>query len=459
MKLSISEIAKATGGRILGDAPLSTITAVSTDTREIKPGALFVPIAGNNVDGHDFIQAAAKKGAICAFTEKCCLAEDVNIPLIYVSSTRRALMDLAGYYRRKHDVLVVAITGSAGKTTTKDMIANILSKKFKTKKTMGNFNNDIGLPLSIFQLTPEDEVLVLEMGMNHAGEIHALSLTGAPDVVLITHIGDAHIENFENREGILHAKLEIVDGLKPGGTVILNGDDPLLTGYAATEKTKHFDVLYPCAKNILKQEPIGLEKTKCNFSWNGQKVNLTVPIPGAHMVMNALLATVVGLEMGVNPAQIAKGFDELVPAGGRLTVETANDMTIINDAYNANPDAMKAAIEILCKQSSQNSRKVAVLGDMNELGHVAEPRHTEVGEYAAESGIDLLIAIGPMSKKIYDGFCATSESNNAHYFNNSAEFLENWKNHLKPGDTVLVKASRSMAFDNIINALIKEQFQ
>ena len=254
MKLSIDSIVKACGGRLLSsksEAMDTIITSVSIDTRTMTPGSLYVPFVGARVDGHDYLQIAAENGAVCAFTEKEIRAEDAGIPLIYVSSTRRALMDLAGYYRRLHHIKVVAITGSAGKTTTKDMIACVLARKFKTKKTLGNFNNEIGLPLSIFQLTHSDEVLVLEMGMNHANEIHALSLTGAPDIAVITHIGDAHIENFTNREGILHAKLEIVDGLKPGGTVILNGDDPLLTGEIAAEKTALFEVLCPSSKNIL----------------------------------------------------------------------------------------------------------------------------------------------------------------------------------------------------------------
>ena len=464
MKLDTQEIVKAVGGRLLGNhngEPDAYITSVSTDTRNIMPGSLFVPIVGERFDGHEYIQIAAENGAVCAFTEKENLAEAVNIPLIYVASTRRALMDLAGYYRRLHDIKVVAITGSAGKTTTKDMIYHVLARKFKTKKTLGNFNNEIGLPLSIFQLDAHDEMLVLEMGMNHAGEIHELSLTGAPDIAVITHIGDAHIENFENREGILHAKLEIVDGLKPGGTVILNGDDPLLTGNIAAEKTNPFNVLYPNSKNIVKSEQIGLQESRCHFNWNGHDIHLTVPIPGAHMVMNALLAAVVGMEMGISPDEIANGFDDFTPAGGRLTVETANDMTIINDVYNANPAAMNEAIKILCKQ---NARRVAILGDMSELGHVADARHREVGEFAAEAGVDLLVAIGPLSRHIYEGFHAVddNECRNirrdskaiAMHFATSAEFLTKWQELLKPGDIILVKASRSMAFEEITNKLM-----
>jgi len=444
MKLTIQEIAQACNGQVINPIE-TTITSISTDTRKITPGALFVPIAGETFDGHDYIAAAAENGAVCALTEKADII--AGIPLILVKSTRRALMELAGYYRGIHNVKVVAITGSAGKTTTKDMIFHVLARKYKTKKTLGNFNNDVGMPLSIFQLEPDDEVLVLEMGMNHAMEIHELSLIGAPDVAVITHIGDAHIENFENREGILHAKLEIVDGLKPDGIVILNGDDSLLTGEIAAAKVKPFKVLYPSSENIISAESVGLQETSAHFNWQGHDIKLTVPLPGAHMVMNALLAAAVGIEMGISPAEISKGFDDFIPPSGRLSVENINGMTVINDAYNANPAAMMESIKILCNQPS---RKVAILGDMNELGHVSEARHTEIGAFAAEKGIDLLVAIGPQARFIYDGFGGKSKGL---YFPTVDEFLPKLQALLYPEDVVLIKASRGMAFERIIEAL------
>jgi len=449
MKLSINEIVKACGGRLLNEGT-ATITSVSTDTRKIAPGALFVPIIGASFDGHDYIQAAAESGAVCALTEKPYPVE-ATIPLIYVTSTRRALMDLAGYYRRLHSVKVVAVTGSAGKTTTKDMMYHILSRQFKTKKTMGNFNNEIGLPLSIFQLENDDEMLVLEMGMNHAGEIHELSLTGAPDICVITHIGDAHIENFENREGILHAKLEITDGLKPDGTVILNGDDVLLTGPTTRAKTAQFNVLYPSAKNIIKSEPIGLQGSRCHFNWRGEDIHAEVPVPGAHMVMNALLATAVGMEMGVPPAEITKGFEDFTPPEGRLSIINANDMTIISDVYNSNPAAVRAAIKVLCQEKTESNRTVAILGDIGELGHVAVDRHKELGTYVAEAGVDMLIAIGKLSAHMYEAHKKplAKTSVKSFHFDTVPDFLKNWRDLLKSGDVVLVKASRSMAFEKI----------
>ena len=450
MNLTMEEISAAVQGTVLHPVPTPPITAVATDTRPnprygaVTPGALFVPLSGAAFDGHNYINAAAAQGAVCALAER---EVPSDIPLILVQSVPHALMALAAYYRRKCNVKVVAVTGSAGKTTTKDMIYHVLAQRYKTKKTIGNLNNNIGVPLSIFQLEADDEVLVLEMGMNHAGEIHELSLVGAPDITVITHIGDAHIENFPNREGILHAKLEIVDGQKPTGTVVLNGDDPLLTGPLAVPKISGFTVHFPSSQNIVKADTIGLAKSICHFHWQGQDIHLTVPLPGRHMVMNALLTTAVGMELGLTPQEITKGFEAFTPPGGRLTIESHNEMTIINDAYNANPAAMVESIKILC---SQPTRKVAILGDMNELGHVAETRHKEIGDYTGHMGIDLLVAIGPLAKHIYE----SSTLANKHYFATVDDCLPTLHELITPGDTILVKASRGMAFEKIVEALL-----
>jgi len=467
MNLTIREIVEVCGGQILCGSDSGVVNNLSIDSRKISQNAIFVSIKGEAFDGHDYIHDAVANGAACVMIDKPEKYIPCGIPVILVKSTRRALMDLAAYYRRKHDITVVAITGSAGKTTTKDMIAYVLARKYKTKKTIANFNNDIGLPLSIFQLRQGDEVLVLEMGMNHAMEIHELSKVGAPDITVITHIGDAHIENFDDREGILHAKLEIVDGQKPGGTVILNGDDPLLTGSIAAKKVEQFTVQFPSSKNIIKAEEKSLLESECHFNWRGQDIKLIVPIPGAHMVMNALLAAAVGVEMGVPPSEISQGFDDFVPPSGRLSVEYKGGMTIINDAYNANPAAMRESIKILCKQPT---RKIAILGDMNELGHVSKVRHKEIGAYAATMGIDLLVAIGPESWYIYEefchdvparrldavgGVCAANVRKNKIYFATVDEFLPQLNGLLNPGDVVLIKASRGMAFERIVENILE----
>jgi UDP-N-acetylmuramoyl-tripeptide--D-alanyl-D-alanine ligase len=467
MQLTIEAILAVCKGEILyGEVTNQLITSVSTDTRKISAGALFVPIIGETFDGHDYIPKATEAGAVCTLTEKRCIfgssenskpdsfyGNPRSFTVIYVPSTRRALMDLAAYYRRLHNVKVVAVTGSAGKTTTKEMVAAILSQRYKTKKTMGNFNNDIGLPLSVFQLEPDDQMLVLEMGMNHANEITALSKAGAPDISVITHIGDAHIENFANREGILRAKLEITDGLHPDGTVIINGDDPLLTGEIVAEKLRGFKVLSPSSAHIIKAEPRGMSETRCHFRMQDQDIHLTVPLPGNHMVMNALLAAAVGIELGMTPQEIACGFAALEVPDGRLSIIQTNDMTIIDDAYNANPASMQEAINVLI-QRNEGKRRVCILGDMNELGHVAEDRHRELGIYAANPNIDLLIAIGAMSRWIYEGYLsATDRVFSALHFLSTEAFLSQWRTILFPGDVVLVKASHSMAFEKIVEGL------
>ena len=507
MQLSILEILAACKGRLIGGEinREAVVTSICTDSREIRPGALFVPLLGGQVDGHSYITGALENGAVCALTEKPGIGTG---PIIYVHSTRRALMDLAAYYRSKHHIKVVAITGSAGKTTTKDMIACVLARKYKTQKTMGNFNNDIGLPLSIFQLTQDDEVLVLEMGMNHGGEIHELSLVGAPDIAVITNIGDAHIENFENREGILHAKLEILDGLFPMGTAVFNGNDPLLTGQIAKAKAAKFKLLYPSSSNIKSMNESNITGGLSHFVINDQDIKINVSLPGSHMVMNALLAAMVGMEMGLTPDEIAQGFEDFTPPAGRLTRLELGGMTVINDAYNANPASMQEAIKVVI---SQEGRKVCILGDMNELGQVSEARHKEIGAFAAEAGVDILVTIGKMAWWMNDGFynaikvrqAAKGRAGNQPLLDENAErlfdvtprrtrgfmggdvnmgpeiggilrrtadqeedtpqialhfetvesFLSEWRYILRKGDVVLVKASRGMKFEQIVSGL------
>ncbi|MCL2361096.1 MAG: UDP-N-acetylmuramoyl-tripeptide--D-alanyl-D-alanine ligase [Defluviitaleaceae bacterium] len=506
MQLSILEILAACKGQFIG-GEINTeaiITSICTDSREIQPGGLFVPLCGENVDGHDYIARALEEGGVCALTERPGIADG---PIIYVRSTRRALMDIAAYYRRKHNIKVIAITGSAGKTTTKDMIACVMAAKFKTQKTMGNFNNDIGLPLSIFQLTSEDEVLVLEMGMNHGGEIHELSLVGAPDISVITNIGDAHIENFENREGILHAKLEILDGLSPMGTVVFNGNDSLLTGPIARAKAAPFKLLYPNSSNIKFMDDRSITGGHSHFEIDGQDIHINIPLPGAHMVMNALLAATVGVEMGLTPDEISRGFESFSPPDGRLTRLEMGGMTVINDVYNSNPAAAQESIKVIM---GQEGRKVCILGDMNELGQVSEDRHKEIGAIAADAGIDILVTIGRMAWWMNEGFynairarqvekgrvgnqplldenaerlfdvpkrstgyravgnnrlpeigailrCTADQEEEtpqtALHFETVDSFLSEWRNILRRGDVVLLKASRGMKFEAIIAGL------
>ena len=452
MRLAINQIVEAVGGTVSKPPGVNSfIENISTDSRNIISGALFVPIVGDNFDGHDFIASAIEKGAALVLSEPGKIPTDIDFPHIIVKNTRKALLDLAGYYLKIISPKIIGITGSAGKTTLKDMIAAILTKKFKTKKTIGNFNNDIGMPLSVFKLEDSDEVIVLEMGMNHAGEIAPLSRAAKPDIAVITNIGDAHIENFENREGILHAKLEIIEGLKKTGCVFLNGDDPLLTGPIAGSKTSGLTVFYPSCKDIITSKPLGLLGTECHFNWSNTDVHVTVPLPGSHMVTNALLATAVCLRLECSPENITEGFKDFQTSAGRLNIINADGKTIISDVYNSSPDALKSSLRVL---SEQNGRKVAIIGDMLELGHMAVVRHKEAGEFVAELGIDVLITSGELAKHIYENFLSASKTGVAIHFETKADFIAMKDEVLQRGDTILIKASRGAKFEEITECLI-----
>ena len=436
--MTTKEICAVTKGQYTG--PDLKTEGVTTDSRGDVNGKLFIPIIGDIFDGHDFIDLALEKGAICSLSEKSGPSDKI----IRVESTRKALQDLAAYSRNQFKGPVVAITGSAGKTTTKDIIASVLSQKFNTLKTQGNFNNDIGLPLTLLRREESQEAMVLEMGMNHMGEISVLSRIGKPTICLITNIGDAHIENFGSREGILKAKSEIFEGLQDGGTVILNGDDPLLVSlpkipHAKTTIYCHMD----SAKDIKHK---GFHGISCTIS--GVKVD--IPLPGRHNVMNALMAFAVGLELGLKPEQIAKGISEFKPSGNRMAISEAKGMTIINDTYNASPSSMKATLDML---KETEGRKVSILGDMFELGDFAEDMHKDVGQYAAKN-VDLLIAIGPLSKHMYEAH--TKQGGQAVYYETKEAFAQEWQKHLKPGDAVLVKASRGMALEYVVEKITEE---
>jgi len=416
------------------------VKGVTTDSRGDVTGKLFIPIVGENFDGHNYINAALEKGALYALSEK--ESGDLVKSVIHVESTRQALIDLASYTRDNFKGPVVAITGSAGKTTTKDMIASVLTEKFNTLKTLGNFNNDIGLPLTLLSKEDSHEAMVLEMGMNHMNEIRVLSHIGKPNICLITNIGDAHIENLGSRQGILKAKSEIFEGMQDGGTVILNGDDPLLVNLP---KIAHAGKTIYChlesAKNIIHK---GLRGITCTI----EGVQVDIPIPGDHNIMNALMAFAVGMELGLTPQQIAEGIKKFRPSGNRMAISEAKGITIIDDTYNASPSSMKSTLDML---KETEGRKVGILGDMLELGEYAEAMHKEVGQHAALN-VDLLIAIGPLSKHMYEAFTA-SGGQNAIYYETKEKFINEWQSHLKPGDAVLVKASRGTALETIVEEI------
>ena len=442
----LKEIALATGGKIHSKFESVLIDNVSTDSRDIKKNALFVPIKGENFDGHDFIFDCIEKGASGCLTEKE-LPE--NIPCILVKDTKKALRDLAKFYISKFDIPKCAVTGSVGKTTTKDMIASVLSEKFNTLKTEGNFNNEIGLPRTVFGIDKDTEAAVLEMGMNHFGEIHNLSEIVRPSIGVITNIGVSHIENLGSREGILKAKLEILDFMKDDGVVFLNGDDPYLRKAETGRKTVYFGIESTCdvyAKNIRHD---GLSGTFAEIHKGDICFEVKVPVPGSHMVLNALAASAVGFELGLSPEEIKRGIEGFKKSKMRMDIIAGNGINIINDVYNANPVSVKAAIDVL---SAAEGRRVAILGDMLELGEFSEAMHKDVGEYTGKSGIDVLIAIGKDAKYIFEG-AEKSLLKECFYFETQEDFFAEGIQKIFKGDTVLVKASRGMSLEKTVYKL------
>lgn len=448
--INIGEVCTAVGGNILGGSKEGVITSITTDSRKIEKGCLFIPLEGERFDGHDFINQAFEKGAVCCLSHKDI---ETNGTIIKVKDTRKALLDLASYYRGLFDIKVCAITGSVGKTTTKDMIYSVLSQKYNTLKTQGNFNNDIGLPLTIFNLEESHEVAVFEMGMNNFGELSRLTAVGRPDVAVITNVGVSHIENLGSREGILKAKCEIFEGLKKDGTAVLNADNDMLSTLKGKEKfnTIWFGIedksgFY--AENI---EENGIEGVKCTIHAGEDVFDVNISMPGGHMVLNALAATAVGKTFGLNKDEIKKGIESFSPTGMRMEISKIPfGLTLINDAYNANPVSTKAAIDVLAKTTGV---KTAVLGDMFELGEYGPSLHYEVGEYAAQKGIDNIVCIGGISENMFKG-ASKNKKDGVYYYKSLDDFFENGiKNILIKDSTVLIKASHSMQFEKIAEKL------
>lgn len=451
--INISEIAFAVKGEMFNCAGDFFIKGVSTDSRKIKSGDLFIPISGVNFDGHDFIGNAVTAGAVLVLSEKDLNKED--FPYIKVKSTKDALLDLAAYYRSKFNIPAVAITGSSGKTTTKEMIAAVLGESFNVLKNEGNYNNTIGLPLTIFNLNKSHEICVLEMGMNSFGEIESLASIVKPNIAVITNIGTAHIEYLGSRENIMKAKMEIFKFFTSKDTLILNGDDDIL----ARIKDKGFDILNIGLKNknhISAFDIIQIEDKGMEFSVHiGENVErFFVPLIGNHNVYNGLCAIAVGFCTGMSIEKIKRGLSGFVSASMRMETYTlSNGIKVINDAYNANPQSMVAAMEVLINLHC-NSRRVLVLGDMLELGIHSENEHYKIGFLAANIGIDILITVGEKSEAIARGALENGmhKDNVFHFADNHHVINEIW-NILLPLDTVLIKGSRAVKMEEIAHFL------
>ena len=451
--MTVQELLEATGGRLLAGSPEQTFTAVETDSRAIHAGALFVALRGEKTDGHKYVA-----GALAAGAEGCLVVDPVNTVAegkfcVQVPDTLLAIGEVARAYKAKFDIPVVGITGSVGKTTTKDMVAAVLGKKYKVLKTEGNFNNELGLPLTLFRLTREHQICVLEMGMNHFGEIDYLTKIVRPDVAVITNIGDAHIENLGSRANILKAKSEIFNYMESGSLAVLNGDDPLLRGLEGQIAP---DIVFcgedhqpPYEAKIIKQ--LGSKGMSCTVKTPAAEFTVTVPALGNHMIYPVLMACAIGEKFGMTGEEMKAGVEAFVPTKMRMNVIRQGDVTILDDSYNANPQSMRAALEVLSQ--TDGTYRAAVLGDMFELGVLGPDLHRCVGEFAGAVGnIDALLAVGDLAWNLYDG-ANQSDLPNVFYAKDKASAMAMLPELVRPGAVILVKASRGMHFEEIVREL------
>lgn len=448
--MTLANIAQACGGVLWGGEGNQTeASCVVIDSRKVEAGGIFIATKGERVDGHDFILQVAKRGALGVVCEK--KPENCDIPYILVEDSFLALKKIAEYYRQQLSVKVVGITGSVGKTSTKEFIAGVISRKYSVLKTQGNFNNEVGLPLTVLSIREEHQVAVLEMGISDFGEMHRLSKIARPDICVITNIGQCHLENLGSREGILKAKSEIFDFMNPEGDIFVNGDDDMLVGakLKTAKKPVHFGMdplneVY--ASDVMNK---GLLGSSAVIHMGNYVFPVEIPLPGGHMVYNALAAAAVGNCLGLTKEEIKSGIAAVEAVGGRSHVIALPSRTIIDDCYNANPVSMKAAIDLL---TMALGRKVAILGDMFELGANEKELHGEIGAYAAEKKVDVLICVGSLSKNMYDAACKVT-TGEVFYFETRDEMMDMIWGLLKPGDNILVKASHGMHFEKVVETL------
>lgn len=455
--LSAGQIAWGVKGELLNRSRDEKFFAVCTDTREISGGDIFFALPGEKTDGHKYLEAAFGAGAGLAVISKSWHLKnrEISRPLLVVADTLEALGNLAAWYRGRFSLKVAGITGSSGKTTAKEMSLAALSASLRTAATLGNFNNLVGLPLSIFGLKKEHQAAVYELGISKMGEMARLALVCRPDFGVVLNIGAAHLEGLGSVEKVLQAKLELADGLAPGGALFLNADDPLLADYRP--------------KSEIRVRRFGIDK-KADFRATGLKLNprggydflyngshpVSLAVLGRHQIYNALAALSLCDAMEGNLEKAAAALTNFRPVAWRMEMERVAGLTILNDVYNANPDSMRAALATLKEQ--KGGRRAACLGDMKELGEKSKFLHAEVGRMAAEAGLDLLVAVGPESKNLAEAAVSSGmEAKKVLWFENQREALEALLGWVRSGDLVLVKASRGTGLDKLVQGL-KEGF-
>ncbi len=463
--LSITEVLAVTDGQLLHGDIRTPFTGYTTDSRTVQPGDLYIPIIGERYDGNDFIADVMARGAAWSLVSdlsKIPLDENLDDKgLIFVHDTLEALQNLAAYVLKKRNIPVIAVTGSTGKTSTKEMLASVLETQFKVLRNEGNFNNHIGLPLTCLQLDETHQLAILEMGMNHPGELARLAEITRPICGVITNIGLSHIGNLGSQEGIFQAKMEITQTMTSENTLFVNGDDGFLGKIESGDKYTAVKVgsALSCPCRVTNRRLDGAKGSEFDMNWLGKTegtLSFQLRVPGDHNIQNASLAVAVGIHFGITPQNIQAGLLACRNTGMRLNlIETDGGVSLVNDAYNASPDSMQAAIQVLASMPAK--RRIAVLSDMLELGQEAERGHHQVGGFVASAGVDFLYATGPQSQWIIEGALAEGmDAACASYFETKDALIAQLKGIVTSGDAVLVKGSRGMKMERIVEALQEE---
>ena len=450
--MTLQAIADAVGGKLYNGQEYEGITTkgVVIDSRQVEEGFLFIAIKGERVDGHNFVESVFEKGALAVVSEK---KLDINKPYILVDSSTEALKAMAKFYRDNLDIKIIGVTGSVGKTSTKEFIAAALSEKYSVLKTEGNFNNEIGLPLTILKIRDHHEIAVIEMGISHFGDMKPLGIIANPDICVITNIGYCHLEHLIDRDGVLKEKTSMFDYAKDDAEYVLNLDDDKLATVKNVNGKQPLFISFDEKKAYAYVEELiesGIEGTKCIINVNGKTEMFNIPLPGKHMVLNALMACAIGSLCDVDIFDMKKGIEKLEPVGGRVNIIKTDKYTLIDDCYNANPVSMKASIDVL---TYADTRKVAILGDMFELGEKENALHGSIGEHIADKNVDILITIGNLSKSIDEYAINNDYKGEIIHFSSLEEFFNRENVIFSNGDTILVKASHGMHLEKIINSL------
>lgn len=464
-EFTVGELIRATGGKLLCGSEDGRAYKVCTDSRKAEPGDLFFPLIGENNDAHDFLPQVLERGCRTIIVsdeskipKSAFRADGMQPDVILVENTTEALQKLAKYYLDslpiKHKV---AVTGSVGKTSTRDMMYYIASTRYKTGRNLKNFNNWFGLPLSILEFPPDTEIAVLEMGMDNFGQIEALADIVRPDIALITNVGISHIENLGSREGILRAKLEVTSRFDENSTLIVNSDCDLLAGseVEGNYKLLRIGTGEACDYVVSDVCDFGDKGIKFTLRYQDKPYTAELAIPGAHNALNAALALAAGKLMDIELDEALRGLSSAQLTEKRLNIKESGGIKLIDDSYNACPASVMSALNTLMKTEAK--RRIAIIGDMYELGDETESAHRQVGEYAAKLGPELLIAVGEFAKGYAEGAARLMPSENIMYFPEKQELIEKTENILHPGDVVLVKASRGMKMEEIANKILKDK--